>query len=68
MEYSAYTLKEIKQHIDLAIHLTMLHKDEGCWQALLEVQGRLYEEFGLADQQKGENYAGNEIFIKTGFD
>ena len=49
MEYSVYTLKEIKQHIDLAIHLTMLHKDEGCWQALLEAQGRLYEEFGLDD-------------------
>ncbi len=32
-----------------AIHLTMLHKDEGCWQALLEAQGRLYEEFGLDD-------------------
>ncbi len=46
---SVYNLIEIKQRIDLAVHLTMLHKDENTWQALLEAQGRLYEEFGIED-------------------
>ena len=46
---SVYAKSEIKYRIDTAIQLTMLSTYEEKWVVLLDVQSRLYEEFGLKD-------------------
>lgn len=44
---SFYDVTDIKYKVDTAIQLTMLYSDKECWGALLEAQGRLYEQFGI---------------------
>lgn len=44
-----YEQNEIKYKIDTAIQLAMYYADEEKWDALLDAQSRLYEEFGLED-------------------
>lgn len=46
---SFYDVSEIKYKIDTAIQLTMYYTDKEKWDALLDAQSRLYEEFGLED-------------------
>ena len=46
---SVYAKSEIKYRIDTAIQLVMYNTDEEKWDALLNAQSRLYEEFGLED-------------------
>lgn len=46
---SFYDASEIKYKIDTAIQLTMYYTNKENWDALLEAQSRLYEEFGLVD-------------------
>lgn len=42
-----YHKDEIKYKIDTAIQLAMYYTDKTNWDALLDAQSRLYEEFGL---------------------
>lgn len=44
---SFYDASEIKYKIDTAIQLAMYYTDKKHWNALLDAQSRLYEEFGL---------------------
>ena len=44
-----YRVDEIKYKIDIAIQKSMFENDEVNWNIILEVQSRLYEEFGLSD-------------------
>lgn len=44
-----YAKSEIKYNIDTAIQCAMYHTDKEHWDALIEAQGRLYEEFGIVD-------------------
>lgn len=44
---SQYRIDEIKYNIDNAIQKSMFHTDEEKWKIILEVQSRLYEEFGI---------------------
>lgn len=44
---SQYRIDEIKYNIDTAIQKSMYETDEEKWDAILEVQSRLYEEFGI---------------------
>jgi hypothetical protein len=46
---SFYDVTDIKYKIDTAIQLTMYYSDKETWGALLEAQGRLYEQFGIED-------------------
>ena len=46
---SFYDVTEIKYKIDTAIQLTMYYSDKKDWNVLLEVQSRLYEQFGIDD-------------------
>lgn len=48
-ENSFYSVGEIKYHIDTAIQFAMYYSDKEHWDALLNAQSRLYEEFGLED-------------------
>lgn len=49
-EDGAYRADEIKSNIDAAILKSMFENDEGKWNTILEVQSRLYEEFGISDR------------------
>jgi hypothetical protein len=49
MDNSWFRLDEIKYKIDTAIQLSMYHSDKKYWDALLEAQRRLYEQFGIED-------------------
>lgn len=42
-----YRKEEIKYNIDSAIQRSMYETDEEKWDAILEVQSGLYEEFGI---------------------
>lgn len=44
---SQYRIDEIKYNIDTAIQKSMYETDEEKWDAILEVQSKLYEEFGV---------------------
>lgn len=44
-----YAKSEIKYNIDTAIQLAMYHTNKEHWDALIEAQGRLYEQFGIVD-------------------
>ncbi len=44
-----FSESEIKYKIDEAIQLAMYYTNKEHWDALIEVQGRLYEEFGIVD-------------------
>jgi len=44
-----YDISEIKCKIDTTIQLAMYYTDKENWEALLDVQRRLYEQFGLQD-------------------
>lgn len=46
---SQYRIDEIKYNIDTAIQKSMFENDEENWNIILEVQNRLYEEFGISD-------------------
>lgn len=46
---SFYEKDEIKYKIDTAIQLSMYYSDKEVWDALLEAQRRLYEQFGIED-------------------
>ena len=46
---SFYDVTEIKYNIDTAIQLTMYYSDKEDWDALIEAQGRLYEQFGIEE-------------------
>ena len=46
---SFYDITEIQYKIDTAIQLTMYYSDKQNWDALLEAQTRLYEQFGICD-------------------
>ena len=46
---SFYNASEVTYKIDTAIQLTMYYTDKENWDALLDAQRRLYEEFGLED-------------------
>ena len=47
MSGSQYRIDEIKYNIDTAIQESMFETDEDKWKIILEVQSRLYEEFGI---------------------
>ena len=47
MSNSFYKKNDIKNKIDIAIQLSMYYADKSSWDALLEVQARLYEQFGI---------------------
>ena len=47
MSGSQYRIDEIKYNIDTAIQKSMLETEEDKWKIILEVQSRLYEEFGI---------------------
>ena len=49
MDNSFYRADEIKYKIDTAIQLSMYYSDKEVWDALLEAQTRLYEQFGIDD-------------------
>ena len=44
---SWFNAEEIKYKIDTAIQLSMYYSDKKMWDALLEAQVRLYEQFGI---------------------
>ena len=44
-----YDASEIKYKIDTAIQTAMYHTDKANWDALLDAQSKLYEQFGLED-------------------
>ncbi len=44
-----YRVSEIKYNIDTAIQKSMFENDEDKWNIILEMQGRLYEAFGISD-------------------
>ena len=48
---SFYEKNDIKYKIDTAIQLAMYYSEnkEECWNALLNAQTRLYEQFGIED-------------------
>lgn len=46
---SFYDANDIKYKINTAIQLAMYYSDKEHWDALLDVQSRLYEQFGLED-------------------
>jgi hypothetical protein len=48
---SFYGADEIKYKIDTAIQFAMYYakNQDECWDALLEAQSRLYEQFGIED-------------------
>lgn len=45
---SYYRNDEIKYKIDTAIQMIMFEKGKENWDTLLEVQAKLYDEFGLS--------------------
>ena len=47
MDNSFYRADEIKYKIDTAIQLSMYYSNKEVWDALLEAQSRLYEQFGI---------------------
>ena len=47
MSDSQYRIDEIKYNIDTAIQKSMFETKEDKWKIILEVQSRLYEEFGI---------------------
>ena len=48
--FEQYSVSEIKYNIDTAIQRAMYEdKDKVHWDAFLELQARLYEEFGIVD-------------------
>ena len=47
MSDSQYRIDEIKYNIDTAIQKSMFETEEDKWKIILEVQSRLYEEFGI---------------------
>ena len=47
MTDSQYGIDEIKYNIDTVIQSSMFETDEENWKIILEVQSRLYEEFGI---------------------
>lgn len=47
MSDSQYRIDEIKYNIDTSIQKSMLETEEDKWKIILEVQSRLYEEFGI---------------------
>ena len=47
MSDSQYRIDEIKYNIDAAIQKSMFETEEDKWKIILEVQSRLYEEFGI---------------------
>lgn len=49
MDNAFYRADEIKYKIDTAIQLSMYYLDKEVWNALLEAQTRLYEQFGIDD-------------------
>jgi hypothetical protein len=49
MNNSWFNAEEIKYKIDTAIQLSMYYSDKEVWDALLEAQTRLYEQFGIDD-------------------
>ena len=48
-DLSQYRVDEIKYKIDTAIQRTMYENDEEKWEAIMEVQSYLYEEFGIEE-------------------
>lgn len=42
-----YRVDEIKYNIDTAIQKSMYETDKEKWEIILEVQSRLYDEFGI---------------------
>lgn len=44
---SYYRNDEIKYKIDTAVQMVMFENEEEKWDVLLEVQAKLYDEFGL---------------------
>lgn len=49
MNNSWFNADEIKYRIDTAIQLSMYYSDKEVWDALLEAQSRLYEQFGIEE-------------------
>lgn len=49
MDEGTYTKKEIKLAIDEATQFSMYHVKEDKWNILMELQSRLYEQFGIED-------------------
>lgn len=50
MHNSWFNAEEIKYNIDTAIQLSMYYSDKEVWDALLEAQSRLYEQFGIEER------------------
>lgn len=46
-DLGTYRLDEIKYNIDTAIQRSMFETDKEKWNIIMEVQSRLYEEFGI---------------------
>ena len=46
---SFYCKNDIKYKIDTAIQFAMYYTDKEHWEALLDAQTRLYEQFGIED-------------------
>lgn len=44
-----FSKSEIKYKIDEAIQFAMYYTGKEHWDALIETQGRLYEQFGIED-------------------
>lgn len=49
MTESTYRLDEIKRNIDLAVQRAMLELNREDQDIIFEIQGRLYEMFGIID-------------------
>ena len=47
MSDSQYRIDEIKYNIDTVIQKSLFETEEDKWKIILEVQSRLYEEFGI---------------------
>lgn len=46
---SMYTGNEIKYKIDTAIQLSMFETEQKDWDKIMDVQRRLYEQFGIVE-------------------
>lgn len=46
-EFGQYERSEIKYNIDTVIQKSMYETDKEKWEIILEVQGRLYEQFDI---------------------
>lgn len=60
-----YTRQEIKLAIDEASQFSMFYNENEHWDALLDLQSRLYEQFGIEDQIiKGAKPNENRIDVR----